>query len=127
MTSQMETFLANHVRTVEQLEILLLLHRSPDTYWTAEALAQHLGLAKNIAEARVMELARSGLAKEGASGPQFRFHSADADTVRIVGDIATAYRDKRIAVINAIYAANLTRLKTFSDAFKFGDKKEPQS
>ena len=122
-----DQFVAQHVRSVEQLEILLLLHRSPDTYWTAAALAQHLGIAATVADLQVKALVRDGLSREGASGPQYRYDGSNPDRAQMVGQLAAAYRDRRISVINAIYEANLTRLRTLADAFKFGGKKESDS
>jgi predicted ArsR family transcriptional regulator len=122
-----DQFIAQHIRSVEQLEILLLLQRSPDTYWTAAALAQHLGIAASLADNQVKALVRDGLAHEGASGPQYRYDAGNAERAQMVVQLAAAYRERRISVINAIYEANLTRLRTFADAFKFGGKKESDS
>src|SRR5690606_42096918 len=35
-------FLAQSIDSVEQLEVLLLLHQNPATEWTAESVARHL-------------------------------------------------------------------------------------
>lgn len=122
--TEIEQFISNHISSVEQLEVLLLLFRSPDTYWGVDAIGHQLSLPLDIVGSRVRELRRTGLVREGQTGAVYRFDAADPERVRMVELIAREYREKRIAVINAIYSANLTRLRTFADAFKIGNRKE---
>jgi hypothetical protein len=119
----LEQFIANNIQSVEELEILLLLHRSPETFWAVEAISQHLGIKPELVSSRAHELERKGLLKAGESGPIFRFDNAEPDAVATVSELDIAYRDRRISVLNAIYSANLTRLRTFADAFKLDSKK----
>ena len=109
---------------MEHLEVLLLLYRSPDTYWSADAIATQLALKRETADARVRDLGRSHLAQPSTSAAAWRFQSPDEPTSRIVAQLADMYRDRRISVVNAIYSANLTRLRTFADAFRLAKKKD---
>jgi hypothetical protein len=119
-----EDFVAANVHSVEELEILLLLQRSPETFWSADAIAQHLSLRPDGVAGRCRELERRGLLRGGESGPVFRFAPADSDAVAQVARLATMYRDQRITVLNAIYSAGLTRLRSFAEAFKLGGGKK---
>ncbi|HXG58151.1 MAG TPA: hypothetical protein VNL91_03940 [Thermoanaerobaculia bacterium] len=121
-----EQFICNYITSVEQLEILLLLFRSPDTYWSPDALGHQLSLPADLVAARVAELRHHGLVREGQSGSVYRFDPADPEVRRKVQLVGDVYRERRISVINAIYSANLTRLRTFADAFRIGAKKEPK-
>ncbi len=122
--ADLEQFIAANIHTVEEVEILTLLVRSPETFWSADAIAQHLGLKPDLVGARCRDLERRGLLKSGESGPVFRFAPISDETRDMVNELVTAYRDRRISVINAIYSANLTRLRSFADAFKLGGGKE---
>lgn len=118
--TELEQFIAANIHAVEEVEILALLSRSPDTYWNVEAVAQHLGLKPEVVGARCRELERRQLVTSGESGPVFRFAPGDEWLRRMSEKLVTEYRDRRIGVINAIYSANLTRLRSFADAFKLG-------
>ena len=118
--SELDQFIASNIQTVEEVEILSLLSRSPETYWSADAIAQHLGLKPELVAGRARELERRRLVKAGESGPVFRYGPADDALRRMVERLVVEYRERRIGVINAIYSANLTRLRSFADSFKLG-------
>lgn len=124
VVSPLEQFIASSIRTVEDVEILALLSRSPDTFWTADAIAQHLTLKPESVANSCRELVGRGLLATGGSGPAFRFAPADEQRREDVLSLVAAYRDRRVGVINAIYSANLTRLRSFADAFKLGGEKK---
>ena len=125
MTPEIEQLIATHLTSVEQVEVLLLLRRSPETFWSVEALAGQLFIAEPAADRAARELVRAGWAQEGNSGRVFRF-SADEEARRKIDALAAEYRDRRLEVINAVFSANLTRIRSFADAFRLGSggKKE---
>ena len=118
--SELEQFIASNIQTVEEVEILSLLSRSPETFWSTDAIAQHLGLKPDLVAARTRDLQRRRLVKGGDSGPVFRYGPADENLRLMVERLIVEYRERRIGVINAIYSANLTRLRSFADSFKLG-------
>ncbi|HEX6177278.1 MAG TPA: hypothetical protein VF057_02885, partial [Thermoanaerobaculia bacterium] len=79
--SELDQFIAANIQTVEEVEILALLSRSPETFWSADAIAQHLGLKPDLVSARTRDLERRRLVKSGDSGPVFRYGPAD-ETLR---------------------------------------------
>ncbi|HVS31087.1 MAG TPA: hypothetical protein VMS98_06505 [Thermoanaerobaculia bacterium] len=119
---RLEQFIAEKIHSIEEVEILALLFRSPDTYWTATAMAQHLGLKEETVAAKVRDLERRGLAESGQTSGSFRFGTESEELKRDVAMLVEAYRDQRVTVINTVYSANLTRLRSFADAFKLGGK-----
>ena len=106
------------IDSVETLEILLLLRRSPQTYWAAAAVAEQLGMRPETTRTRLEALRHRGLLAAGADTGAYRFAPSDPKVVNGINELADAYADRRISVINAIYAANLERLRAFSDAFR---------
>ncbi|HUP46933.1 MAG TPA: hypothetical protein VM779_15610 [Thermoanaerobaculia bacterium] len=121
--AELEQFIATNIHSVEEVEILTLLSRSPDTYWSADAMGQQLGIKAEVVGARARELLRRGLLAVGESGSVYRYAPTDEKTKEQVTVLTDTYRDRRITVINAIYTANLTRLRSFADAFKLGGGK----
>jgi len=119
LTHRLESFLAAHIDSVEDLEILLLVARGTAS-WSAETAAERLGIDTEVARARLERLAAAGLLSREAGG--FRYSPADDDTRRLVAELAREYADRRANVINVIYSANLERLRKFADAFRLRKK-----
>lgn len=120
LTAALNQFIATHIHSVEEVEIVNLLTRSPDTFWSAEAIASHLGLNQDTVANKARDLVRRGILAAGESGPVFRYAPSTPAALESVVALLAMYRDHRISVINAIYSANLTRLRSFADAFKLG-------
>jgi hypothetical protein len=124
LPSKLALFVEHHINSVDQLEVLLLLFRSPDTYWGADAVAHQLGLSAEMAGRRLRELSTSKLAVEGKTGNVYRINDADKEQMANVTELARLYQEQRLSVVNWIYESNLTRLRSFADAFKIGGSKE---
>jgi hypothetical protein len=104
--------------SVESVEIVLLLRRSPQTFWAARAVAEQLGIRADIAGAKLDALGRRGILSVGGQTGAFRYAPKDAAVAKAIDALAAAYADRRVSVINTIYSANLERLRAFSDAFR---------
>ena len=83
-----ETFIDTHFLTVEELEILLLLRRSPETFWSVDAIAQHLSLRTDLVGSMARALTARGLLRAGESGPNFRFAPASSAIAEEMGRVA---------------------------------------
>ncbi|MEO8217607.1 MAG: hypothetical protein ABI718_11045 [Acidobacteriota bacterium] len=117
LTPPLQELIARHIDSIEALEILLLLHRAPETSMTAAAIDSRLGLKSGIAEKRLQILLRTDLVLRETSGA-YRYAVTDEDLNGRVADLASAYADRRTAVVNTVYSENLVRLRAFADAFK---------
>ena len=67
--SELEQFIASNIHSVEEVEILALLNRSPETFWSADAMSQQLGIKSDVVAARARDLVRRGLLRAAESGP----------------------------------------------------------
>jgi hypothetical protein len=118
-----DRFLARHVDTIEQLEVLLLLHRCPATDWTAESVASALYIQPASAARRLAALAGFGLlASKAESAPTYRYAPRTPELDATVGRLADTYRERRVAVITAIASRPMENVRAFSDAFRFRKK-----
>ncbi len=106
-----------YVDSMETLEIILLLHRAPDTFWTASAIDSHFGMKQGTAEKCLQGLLQNQLVTKGTSGG-YRFAPNDEALREGVSALAVAYADRRALVASIVYNENLERLRAFSDAFK---------
>jgi hypothetical protein len=117
-----QRLIATCIDSVETMEILILLRRSPDSFWSGEAVAAQLGIKPEVAERKLGALTNAGLLARGFQSGAFRFAPSDDALRQTVDQLAETYANRRINVLNAIYSENLNRLRAFSDAFKL--KKE---
>jgi hypothetical protein len=122
LPADVHDFLVEHFPSVEALEIALLLRRAPDTFWAAPAAAEHLGIRRDVAEARLAALCAARLVVRGDQTGAYRYSPADDEKRRLMDGLADAYTNRRVTVLNVIYSANLERLRAFSGAFRLKDK-----
>lgn len=117
-----------HVDSIEQLEVLLLLRSSPAREWSAEDVTRELGSSVPSIRDRLAVLAsKSFLVSRNAGGrPVYRYEPATEATRDLIDGLATAYRERRLAVIDLVYARPQSDAVSFSQAFKLTRTKEDE-
>jgi hypothetical protein len=115
---ELKQFLTLHIQSLAQLETMLLLHRDPQRQWTADELARELYITADMCRGIVADLEHRRLAAPGDLPESYRYAAADADVDRLVGQLAQFYRERRVAVITAIYSSPVNKVQTFADAFR---------
>ena len=104
-----------YVDSMETLEIILLLQRAPDTFWTASAIDSHFGMKQGTAEKRLQGLLQNHLVTKGKSGG-YRYAPNDEELREHLSALAIAYAERRAVVANIVDSENLERLRVFSAA-----------
>lgn len=115
------------VRSVEQLEILLLLQRRPDEWWNAARVADELRTSAASAARRLEELAGHGFFDvRVGEAMNFRYAPPSAELAEAVALLAATYRERRVRVISFLYSRPADRLTDFVDAFRLrrGDRSD---
>lgn len=110
-------FIGRYIDSIETLEILLLLKRSPETYWMPTAIESHLGIRPGLAERYLRELLDNGFIVRGMTGA-FRYSPSGDAYDESIAELAAAYAEQRVAVVNTVFSQNLARLRAFANAFK---------
>jgi hypothetical protein len=106
-------------KTLDELEVLLLLYRGREQTWTAEQVAQSLGMTEKCAGEQLVLMQARGLAGPAGGGAvRYSPGTRDAD----VALIAETYRTRRLTLVNQVAAAALDRLQSFADGFRFRRK-----
>ena len=114
--------IVQHFDSAETIEITLLLRRSPGTFWSPAAVGQQLDVREDLADRKMRTLAAAKILVPAERSTAFRYAPASEELAGRVDTLADLYANRRISVINAIYSANLEKLRTFSDAFKLTQK-----
>jgi hypothetical protein len=117
-------FIHEHIASVAQLEILLLLQTNPKQSWTPVAIARELRIEASGAKMQLDALTSSGLLRfDPPDNYQF-----DPQTPQLAADalaLAQAYLVRRVTVIGLIFAGPSDKIRSFSDAFRI--RKDPNA
>jgi hypothetical protein len=121
-------FIVDHVHSVEQLEILLLLHRHPARWWTASDVNAEIRTSLASADDRLRDLAERGLAGvDAGTPPRYRFAPAEGATAVLVSRVAETYREHRVSVVTLIYSKPSDAVRDLAEAFRLGRGKTDKS
>jgi len=113
-----EAFVVAHMRSVEDLQLLIRLVEEPDRWWDAETVSGELRLSTLAARGALEWFAGRNLLEIRLSiDIRYRFNPGTDSLRRAVHDSVTAYRADPIAVIRAI-SPGLQRIRDFADAFR---------
>lgn len=112
-------FIEAQIESLAQLEGLLLLRKEPQRLWTSSEMAKTLYLPPEMGSALLTDFSRRGFAAEVAGKSDcYSYRSIDAETDRLIDQLATIYQERRVAVISLIYSKPLNKVQTFADAFR---------
>ena len=117
----MRRFLLQCIDSVEQLEVLLLLHRAPGDAWNTEAVAQALYSNPESIARRLAGLHANGLVTP-VPPSSYRYHPKSAELADTVTLLAHTYRQRRVAVITVIASKPMENVRAFSEAFRIRKK-----
>ena len=101
-------FLERHLRSTMEIELLLLLFRSPETFWSPAAAANVLGADERDILTHFDRFATEGLLDRGKLTDAFRFAPARPEDHETVDALATIYGERADDVLRALKAAGRT-------------------
>jgi hypothetical protein len=115
-------FIATHVQTLEQLEVLLLMMHSPDRWWDAHAIAGAVGILEDTAR-RILDrlAARNLLAIRITGDVRYQFQPGESSLAEAARLTADTYRTNRLGVLQLVTEARRRSLRAFADAFRIRD------
>jgi hypothetical protein len=125
LPNNVKVFLTEHIESVLQLELLLLLQSNDRRQWTAADLAQELRIDRAWAAGQLDDLCARGLLRCDLGPPAaYQYAPRSGDLDRIVVDVAATYAARRVTVIGLIFSKPIDRIRTFADAFRI--RKDPK-
>jgi hypothetical protein len=116
-------FLHQHIESVEQLEVLLLLWRAPERGWNSDEVATAVYSHPSSVVRRLAMLYGQGLLREREPGC-YQYAPRTAELHDTVTRLDHIYRERRVAVITLIASKPIENVRAFSDAFRIRRKKE---
>ncbi len=116
MDEEILDFIKAAVGSVWALELLLFVRARPERAWTAAQLASELRSNERLAADALRTFEAAGLLAGGPDG--FAYAPASPDLDGLTGRLASAYRERPVAVVNAIVSSRPDSLRSFADAFR---------
>lgn len=118
-------FIASHITSVAQLELLLLLRAHPEKYWSCEDAAKQLYVSAEVTASLLARMAFQQLLRAAENqSPRFKYAPASAQLEQVVNRLADLYEQRRVTVISLIYSEPIDKLRSFADAFRLRKPKE---
>lgn len=109
-------FVAKHIESVAQLEVLLLLRAAGDKEWTPQEVAGALVIQpESIAASWLEDLTERRLARE--KGGSYRYQPP-REMRSTLDDLAQSYAKYRVTLVALIFSKPSDRITHFSDAFR---------
>lgn len=110
--------IARSIRSVEELEILLLLRERPEMEWTVQKTYEVILSTMTSVERWLEDLVCQGLVVCDRSGTPIYRYAASAEMAADVTALAQCYRNSSVRVIESIYQPRPDAAQGFADAFK---------
>ena len=112
-------FVAEHIRSLEELQLLLVVVQSPDRWWDATAAARELGIATSDARRGLDALAARNLLDIRITGDlRYQFRPGTEELRVAARATEEAYRMNPLAVVQLVAQTGRRGLRDFADAFR---------
>jgi len=121
LPEDVERLLREHIFSVEQLEILLLLRAQPSRGFDAKYTSDELRSSASSAAACLADLTQRGfLSCQEHSDPKIYFYLPNSDWLKqAVEQLNEAYAQRRYTVMERIFSKPIEVLSVFASAFRF--------
>jgi hypothetical protein len=125
LSDALKQFLVQAIGTVERLDILLLMQRHADRWWTAKALGEQLRMPATLVETELGVLGSHNLtAVRIAQDVLYQFSPGTPALRQLMNDLAQAYYADRTIVVAMVAAPISEGARLFADAFRLRKGKE---
>ena len=117
------TFLDEHIFSVTQLEVLLLVKEMAPQLITVQELSRNAHLPERSIGPWLDAFVERGLLAREASGA-YRAADLDPPTQAVVDAVADCYVRRRVSLSRHVYASREDPARRFADAFRFRKEKD---
>lgn len=112
-------FMADHIRNLDELQLLITCMYAEDRWWDATAVGRELGISTLAARHALDHLASRNLFDIRITGDvRYRFHPGTEELLDAARVVAETYRANPAGVINLVAGAPRRSVRDFADAFR---------
>lgn len=112
------TFVNKNITSVEQIEVLLLLHANPERVWSTGEISATLRSSSYAIESRMPGLVAARLARAAGGGYQY---AAAGGAHAFVQMLQQEYSARRFSVIDLVFSKS-DPLQSFAEAFRLKEE-----
>ncbi|MFO1499341.1 MAG: hypothetical protein U1G07_13260 [Verrucomicrobiota bacterium] len=105
-------FIAEHIDSVETLEILLLLNANPGEVWTVDGVFKVIKSNPASIHVRLKRLHQMGFLRLDEQG-RYCYNASDG-SVELVAKLALAYHQSRVRVLETVFSDSMDQARTFA-------------
>ena len=118
-SEQLDKFIAQEIGSLEQLEILLFVSGNPHKWWTAQDIYNVVKSSPQSVGERLDEMvARGFLRKETDAETRYQFAPTDETLWNLISELRSAYKEKPVKIVQAIYSKPPDAVQEFAKAFR---------
>ena len=119
-------FILDRIDSIAQLEAVLLLRGSPDSWSEPKVVAERLYITEDNARAVLDRLSQRGLllAMDVGKGRAYRYRPETGELREMVDRLAYYYAKHLVPVSNLVHAKARKRLEGFAEAFKLSSEED---
>ena len=120
IVQEVRAFIAEHIDSVLQLELLLLLQKKRDRDFDAAGVVQELRIDPAWAAGQLEALCSAGILAcvEAVGVRRYHYAPKTPELDAAVQKLDQAYTDRRVSVISLIFSKPTDKLRSFADAFR---------
>jgi hypothetical protein len=127
LSEEARRFIVEHIGSVAELELLLLVGQGASRDWSAQEVARELRIEPDWTAQRLEDLRARGFVAaidgdEAAAG-RYRYAPATTEHDVLVADLARGYATRRVSIITLIYSKPRDHIRSFANAFRLREKK----
>jgi hypothetical protein len=112
-------FVTEHIRTIEELQLLIAVIQSPERWWDPPAAARELGLSTTAARRAFDHLAARNLLDIRITGDvRYQFRPGTEELRVAARATEEAYRANPLGVAQLLAGAASRGIRDFADAFR---------
>jgi hypothetical protein len=112
-------FLSRHLRSLEELQLLIAVMQSPDRWWDANSAARELDLRPSEARRALDHFAASNLLDIKITGDvRYQFHPGTDELRAAARAVLAAYRADPLAMVRLMTTMAKGGIHDFADAFR---------
>jgi hypothetical protein len=116
----------DHIDSVEQLHVLVLLQDNGERAWTVQSISQELRSTPGSVEKRLRDLISRRLLAADSIGPEgsVRYLPYNEESAQNLRDITAFYKQRQYTAIDLIFSKSTSAMQSFADAFRFKKEEE---
>jgi hypothetical protein len=117
---EVRQFIFHRIDSIAQLEAVLLLRQSPDSWWEIKEVADRLYISEDQCFPVLEGLRRQGLlvCMGEKTKPVYRYRPDTGELREMVDRLAYYYSKHLVSVSNLVHAKARTRIEGFARAFE---------